>query len=51
LQHLDELARPKIRAQFERRFSASTMALNYVDSYTSLLQAAKRPVLQRAAAG
>jgi hypothetical protein len=27
------------------------MAQNYVDSYTSLLQAAKRPVLRRVAVG
>ncbi|MGA7815666.1 glycosyltransferase family 4 protein [Caballeronia sp.] len=51
LQRLDELSRTEIRAQFERRFSARTMAQNYVDSYTSLLQAAKRPVLRRVAVG
>ncbi|KAA1004297.1 glycosyltransferase family 4 protein [Paraburkholderia panacisoli] len=51
LQRLDELSRTEIRAQFERRFSARTMARNYLDSYTSLLQASRRPVLRRAAAG
>jgi len=51
LQRLDELSRTEIRAQFERRFSAKTMAQNYVDGYTALLQAAKRPVLRRVAAG
>jgi glycosyltransferase involved in cell wall biosynthesis len=51
LQRLDELSRTEIRAQFERRFSAKTMALNYVESYTALLQAAKRPVLRRVAVG
>ncbi|WP_341318541.1 glycosyltransferase family 4 protein [Paraburkholderia sp. IMGN_8] len=51
LQRLDELSRTEIRAQFERRFGARTMAQNYVDSYTSLLQASRRPVLRRAAAG
>jgi glycosyltransferase involved in cell wall biosynthesis len=51
LQRLDELSRSEIRAQFERRFTARTMAQNYVDSYTSLLQAAKRPVLRRVAVG
>jgi glycosyltransferase involved in cell wall biosynthesis len=51
LQRLDELSRTEIRAQFERRFSAKTMALNYVESYTALLQAAKRPVLRRVAIG
>ena len=51
LQRLDELSRTEIRAQFERRFSAKTMAQNYVDSYTALLQAAKRPVLRQVAVG
>jgi glycosyltransferase involved in cell wall biosynthesis len=51
LQRLDELSRTEIRAQFERRFTAMTMAQNYVNSYTSLLQAARRPVLQRILAG
>ena len=49
LQRLDELSRTEIRAQFERRFCASTMAQNYVDSYTALLQAAKRPMLRQVA--
>lgn len=47
LQCLDELSRPEIRAQFERRFSARTMAQRYVDSYAS--QAARHPLLRRAA--
>ena len=51
LQRLDELSRPEIRAQFERRFSARTMAQNYVESYTTMLQAAKRPVLRQVAVG
>lgn len=51
LQRLGELSRTEIRAQFERRFSAKTMALNYVESYTALLQAAKRPILRRVAIG
>jgi glycosyltransferase involved in cell wall biosynthesis len=51
LQRLDELSRTEIRAQFERRFCASTMAQNYVDSYTALLQAAKRPMLRQVAVG
>jgi glycosyltransferase involved in cell wall biosynthesis len=50
LQRLDGLPRPEIRAQFERRFSANAMALNYVDSYTSLLRAARRSVSRRATA-
>ena len=51
LQRLDELSRTEIRAQFERRFSAGTMAQKYVDSYASLLRAARRPALRRATAG
>jgi glycosyltransferase involved in cell wall biosynthesis len=51
LQRLDELSRTEVRTQFERRFSARTMARNYVDSYTSLLHATTRPALQRATAG
>jgi glycosyltransferase involved in cell wall biosynthesis len=49
LQRLDDLSRTEIRAQFERRFSARTMARNFLDSYTPLLQASRRPVFwQRA---
>ncbi|MCI1043155.1 glycosyltransferase family 4 protein [Caballeronia zhejiangensis] len=44
LHRIDELSRARVRAQFERRFSASRMAQNYVDAYTSMLHAAKRPV-------
>jgi glycosyltransferase involved in cell wall biosynthesis len=50
LQRLDELSRTEIRVQFERRFSIGTMAQNYVDIYTALLQSTTRPVLQRSAA-
>jgi glycosyltransferase involved in cell wall biosynthesis len=51
LHRLDELSRTEIRAQFERRFTAQTMAQNYVDSYTALLQSAKRPMLRQVAVG
>ncbi|WP_244814618.1 glycosyltransferase family 4 protein [Caballeronia sp. Lep1P3] len=51
LQRIDELSRTEIRAQFERRFSAQTMAQNYVDTYAAMLQAAKRPVLRQVALG
>ena len=51
LQRLDELSRVEIRAQFERRFSATAMAKAYVETYTSLLHAAMRPVSQRASVG
>jgi glycosyltransferase involved in cell wall biosynthesis len=37
--------------EFERRFTATTMAQKYIESYMSLLRAARRPVLRRAAAG
>jgi glycosyltransferase involved in cell wall biosynthesis len=50
LQRLDDLSRSEIRAQFLRRFSASTMARHYVQSYTSLLRATRRPVLRRVTA-
>ena len=51
LKKIDELSRIEIRAQFERRFTAATMAQNYLNSYASLLHAARRPVLQRVMAG
>jgi glycosyltransferase involved in cell wall biosynthesis len=51
VQRLDELSRTRIREQFERRFSAKTMAQNYVDGYTTLVEAAQRPILRRVAAG
>jgi glycosyltransferase involved in cell wall biosynthesis len=51
LQRLDELSRSEIRTQFEKRFSAKTMAQNYVDGYTELVQRARRPILRRVAAG
>lgn len=46
---LGELSRHEIRAQFERRFTADTMAQNYVDNYTRLLHAQKRPSLRQVA--
>jgi glycosyltransferase involved in cell wall biosynthesis len=51
VQRIDELSRTRIREQFERRFSAKTMAQNYVDGYTTLIEAAQRPILRRVAAG
>jgi len=38
LERLDELARDEIRAQFERRFTAQTMARQYVDRYSTLIE-------------
>lgn len=37
LQQLDELSREEIRAQFERRFTAKSMAQHYVDAYKKLV--------------
>jgi glycosyltransferase involved in cell wall biosynthesis len=51
LRCLDKLSRTEIRARFERRFSAKTMAQKYVDSYTALLQGAMQPALRRAVGG
>jgi glycosyltransferase involved in cell wall biosynthesis len=51
LQRLDELSRTEIRAQFERRFSSKTMARNYVDGYTALIDATQLPELRQVAAG
>lgn len=52
LEHLDELSRDEIRAQFERRFTSKTMAMNYVKCYETLLeQAAGQPQLRSVAAG
>ncbi len=51
LQRLDELSRTEIRAQFERRFSSKTMAQNYVDGYSALIEATRRPVLRQVAVG
>ncbi|GAB2869888.1 glycosyltransferase family 4 protein [Paraburkholderia jirisanensis] len=51
VQRIDELSRTRIREQFERRFGAKTMAQNYVDGYTTLIEAAQRPILRRVAAG
>jgi glycosyltransferase involved in cell wall biosynthesis len=44
---LSELSRDAIRAQFEKRFTADTMAQNYVNAYSKLLQAKHRPVLRQ----
>jgi glycosyltransferase involved in cell wall biosynthesis len=41
LHRIDELSRTRVRAHFERRFSAKTMALNYLEAYTSMLRASK----------
>jgi glycosyltransferase involved in cell wall biosynthesis len=49
LQRLDELSRSTIRSEFERRFTAKTMARNYVDGYTALIKDARRPLLRRVA--
>ena len=52
LDRLDELSREEIRAQFERRFTAETMAKRYVECYTALIQSAgNRPALRSIAAG
>ncbi|CAH2939180.1 MAG: Glycosyltransferase [uncultured Paraburkholderia sp.] len=51
LQRLDELSRAEIRAQFERRFSSKTMARNYVDAYSALIEATRRPILRQVAVG
>jgi len=51
LQRLDELSRTEIRAQFERRFSSKTMARNYVDGYSALIEATHRPMLRQVAVG
>jgi glycosyltransferase involved in cell wall biosynthesis len=51
LQKLDQLSRTEIRAQFERRFSAKAMAQNYVDGYTALIEAQRRPMLRQVAVG
>lgn len=52
LERLPELSREEIRAQFERRFTARTMASNYVKCYETLLeQGAGRPKLRSVAAG
>jgi len=44
---LGELSRQAIRAQFERRFTADTMAQNYVDVYSKMVQASQRPILRQ----
>ena len=51
LQRVDDLSRTEIRAQFERRFSAKTMAQNYLDGYTALIEAERRPMLRQVAVG
>jgi glycosyltransferase involved in cell wall biosynthesis len=37
LQRIDSLSRPRIRAEFERRFTARRMAENYLGTYESLM--------------
>jgi glycosyltransferase involved in cell wall biosynthesis len=37
LQRIDNLSRPRIRAEFERRFTARRMAENYLETYESLM--------------
>jgi glycosyltransferase involved in cell wall biosynthesis len=51
LQNINSLSREAIRARFESRFTSHTMARNYVDTYTALIEAERRPVLRRVAAG
>ncbi len=51
LQNINSLSRDAIRARFESRFTSHTMARNYVDAYASLIEAERRPVLRRVAAG
>lgn len=51
LQNIDSLSRDTIRAEFERRFTSHTMASNYLESYSTLIEAARRPMLRRVAAG
>jgi len=52
LQRLDELSRDEIRAQFERRFTAQTMARHYVERYAALIERkTRRPTLRAVVAG
>ncbi|MGI4861956.1 MAG: glycosyltransferase family 4 protein [Janthinobacterium lividum] len=44
---LGELSRKAIRAEFERRFTADTMAQNYVDLYAQMLKSHNRPMLRQ----
>ncbi|MCY0389739.1 glycosyltransferase family 4 protein [Robbsia sp. Bb-Pol-6] len=44
---LGELSRKDIRAEFERRFTADTMAQNYVDLYAQMLKSQNRPMLRQ----
>ncbi|MGI4858906.1 MAG: glycosyltransferase family 4 protein [Janthinobacterium lividum] len=44
---LGELSRKAIRAEFERRFTADTMARNYVDLYAQMLKSHNRPMLRQ----
>jgi len=47
LQRIDDLSRAEVRAQFELRFCAKTMAGKYVETYTSMLAPTRRrPLLQ-----
>jgi glycosyltransferase involved in cell wall biosynthesis len=51
LQNIDSLSREAIRARFESRFTSHIMARNYVDTYSALIDAQRRPMLRRVAAG
>jgi glycosyltransferase involved in cell wall biosynthesis len=51
LQRIGELSREEIRRQFKLRFTARTMAQNYLDTYAALIQAQKRPLLRQVAVG
>jgi glycosyltransferase involved in cell wall biosynthesis len=44
VKRIDELDRRKIRAQFEKRFSAEAMAKNYVKVYQELINKSSRPL-------
>ena len=50
LQRVDDLSRTEVRAQFELRFCAKTMAAKYVETYTSMLAPTqRRPMLHNTA--
>jgi glycosyltransferase involved in cell wall biosynthesis len=51
VKRLHTLSRDTVRAQFEKRFSAKQMALNYVASYEELLRQKRRTILREVAAG
>ncbi|WP_296663071.1 glycosyltransferase family 4 protein [Paraburkholderia sp.] len=51
LDKIESLSRKAIRAQFDRRFTSHTMARNYVDAYTALIEGVGRQALRCVAAG